>query len=35
MTVGTLSSLIIESKKHLSRNLFSGKEKAEKEKRIG
>ena len=34
-TVGTLSTLLIESEKHLSRNLFSDKEKAEKEKRIG
>ena len=30
-TVGTLSTLLIESEKHLSRNLFSDKEKAEKE----
>ena len=34
-TVGTLLALIIESEKHLSRNLFSDKEKAEKENRIG
>lgn len=34
-TVGTLSTLLIESKKYLSRNLFSDKEKAEKENRIG
>ena len=34
-TVGTLSTLLIESEKHLSRNLFSDKEKAEKENRIG
>lgn len=34
-TVGTLLALIIESKKYLSRNLFSDKEKAEKENRIG
>lgn len=33
-TVGTLSTLLIESEKHLSRNLFSDKEKAEKENRI-
>ena len=34
-TVGTLSTLLIESEKHLSRNLFSDKQKAEKENRIG